>query len=281
MATANVRGVTINYQIFGDDGPWVALVTGGRRGYGEFKSIAGKIAAQGFRVLLHDRRNTGASSISMSADETEEAVWADDLHALLGQLDALPAFVGGSSSGARTSLLFAVRHPDALCGLLILRVTGGAFAANRLPENYYDQFIRAAREGGMAAVCATDAYRERVEANPASGEALMAMDSDEFIDIMSRLRELFVAGAHLPVMGVTEDELATIKAPTIVIPGNDNTHSSASGLAAHELIPGSEIHRLPITDQDVPIIMFDKWAPYEEEITEVLSGFMRRCLVDA
>jgi pimeloyl-ACP methyl ester carboxylesterase len=281
MATANVRGVTINYEIIGDDGPWVALVTGGRRGYGEFKSLAGKIAAQGFRVLLHDRRNTGASSISMSADEVEEAVWADDLHALLGQLDALPAFVGGSSSGARTSLLFAVRHPDAVCGLLILRVTGGAFAANRLPENYYDQFIRAARDGGMAAVCATDAYRERVEANPASGEALMAMDPDEFIDIMSRLRVLFVAGAHLPVMGVTEDELGAIKAPTIVIPGNDNTHSSASARAAHELIPGSELHRLPITDQDVPIIMFDQWAPYEEEITEVLSGFMHRCLVDA
>ena len=32
-----------------------------------------------------------------------------------------------------------------------MRVTGGAFAAGRLPENYYDQFIRAAEEGGNLA----------------------------------------------------------------------------------------------------------------------------------
>lgn len=278
MATATVRGVTINYQVFGEDGPWVALITGGRRGYGEFKSLAGKLAAEGFRVLLHDRRNTGASSISMSADEVEEAVWADDLRELLGQLGALPVFVGGSSSGARTSILFAIRHPDAVRGLLLMRVTGGPFAAKRLPGLYYDQFIRAAKEGGMAAVCATDAYQERIKANPASGETLMTMDPDHFIGIMSRLRELFVAGADLPVMGATPEELAMIKAPAIVIPGNDNTHASASGLAAHEQIPGSELHLLPIEDQDVPLIPFDEWEPYEAEIVQVFAGFMRKHL---
>lgn len=278
MATATVRGVTINYEVFGEAGPWVALITGGRRGYGEFKSLAGKLSAEGFRVLLHDRRNTGASSIAMSADEVEEAVWADDLHELLGQLDALPAFVGGSSSGARTSILFGIRHPGAVAGLLLLRVTGGPFAANRLPELYYDQFIRAAKEGGMAAVCATDAYQERIKANAASGDTLMAMNPDEFIDIMSRLRELFVAGANLPVMGATPEELAQIKAPSIVIPGNDNTHASTSGLAAHELIPGSELHQLPIEDQDVPLIPFDEWEPYLPEIVQVFAGFMRRHL---
>jgi pimeloyl-ACP methyl ester carboxylesterase len=278
MATATVRGVTLNYEVFGNDGPWVALITGGRRGYGEFKSLAGKLSAEGFRVLLHDRRNTGASSISMSADEVEEAVWADDLYELLGQLDALPAFVGGSSSGARTSILFGIRHADAVAGLLLLRVTGGPFAANRLPELYYDQFIRAAKEGGMAAVCATDAYQERIQASAASGETLMAMDPDEFIDIMSRLRELFVAGANLPVMGATAEELAQIKAPSIVIPGNDNTHASTSGLAAHEQIPGSELYQLPIEDQDVPLIPFDEWEPYEAEIVQAFTAFMRKYL---
>jgi hypothetical protein len=93
---------------------------------------------------------------------------------------------------------------------------------------------------------------------------------------MRRWRELFVAGAHLPVMGVTEAELNSIKVPTIIIPGNDKTHASASGLAAHRLIPGSELHRLPITDQDVPLIPFPDWAPYEEEIARVFVDFMQR-----
>ena len=141
MATASVRGLEINYQIIGADGPFVALFTGGRRGYAEFLSLAALIAAEGYRVLLHDRRNTGASGMLIAANETEEETWADDLHDLLGQLGGLPAFIGGSSSGARTAMLFCLRHADATRALLLLRVTGGAFAAGRLPEMYYSPFI--------------------------------------------------------------------------------------------------------------------------------------------
>jgi pimeloyl-ACP methyl ester carboxylesterase len=188
----------------------------------------------------------------------------------------VPAFIGGSSAGARTAILFALRHPAATRALLLLRVTGGEFAAARLPENYYDQYIRAAEAGGMAAVAATEQYAERIAANPRNRDRLLKMDPKEFIATMKRWRELFVAGAHLPVMGVTEDELASIKAPTIVIPGNDQTHASASGLAAHRMIPGSELHQLPITDQDVPLIPFPDWAPYEEEIARVFVDFMQR-----
>lgn len=63
MQIANIRGVEIFYQLIGDDGPWFALSTGGRRSHSEFIALAKKIAAGGYRVLLHDRRNTGASAI--------------------------------------------------------------------------------------------------------------------------------------------------------------------------------------------------------------------------
>jgi pimeloyl-ACP methyl ester carboxylesterase len=284
MPTTHVRGVEINYQVVGRAGPFVALMTGGRRAHQEFLSLADKIAGQGFRVLLHDRRNTGASELRLSGDagdEVEEATWADDLNALLGQLGALPAFVGGSSSGARTSILFGLRHPAAARGLLLMRVTGGAFAAQRLPENYYGQFIRAAQQGGMQAVAETEPYRERIAANPANRDRLMAIDPGHFIAVMSRWRDLFAAGANYPVMGVSEAELATINVPTIVIPGNDKTHSSASGRAAHRMIPGSEIHELPLEDKDVDLIPFGEWAPYEDEIARVLVDFMRRVAAKA
>jgi pimeloyl-ACP methyl ester carboxylesterase len=276
MPVENIRGVNINYQVIGERGPWAALITGGRRAHNEFIPLAKKLAAGGYRVLLHDRRNTGASDILLDRNEVEEITWADDLHELLRKLGALPAFIGGSSSGARTAILFTVRHPEAVRALLLLRVTGGAFAAGRLPENYYGQYIRACEQGGMAAVCATEQYQERIAANPGNRAALMAMDPKDYIRKMTRWRELFVAGAHHPVMGVSPQELASIAAPTIVIPGNDNTHSSASGRAAHQQIPGSELHQLPITDQDVPLIPFDEWAPYEDEIARVLLDFMRR-----
>jgi len=276
MPIAKIRGLNINYEVIGTNGPFVTLTTGGRRGYAEFVPLGRKIAAEGYRVLLHDRRNTGASDMLIDGSEVEEAVWADDLHELLTQLGGVPAYIGGSSSGARTSIMFALRHPKAVRGLLLFRVTGGPFAAERLPENYYGQFIKAAQQGGMAAVCATEGYAERIRENPANREKLMKMDPKHFIEVLSRWKELFVAGANLPVMGVTEAELKSIKAPTIVIPGNDNTHSSVSGRVAHQMIPGSEIHELPIKDQDVPLIPFEQWAPYEPEITRVFVDFMRR-----
>jgi pimeloyl-ACP methyl ester carboxylesterase len=276
MPVEKIRGVNIVYQVIGDRGPWVALITGGRRAHNEFIPFARKLAAGGYRVLLHDRRNTGASDILLDRDEVEEITWADDLHLLLQKLGALPAFIGGSSAGARTAILFTVRHPEAVRALLLLRVTGGAFAAGRLPENYYLQYIRAAEQGGMAAVCATEQYQERIAANPKNRDVLMAMDPKDYIKKMKRWCELFVAGAHHPVMGVTPQEMASIKAPTIIIPGNDQTHASASGRTAHEQIPGSELYQLPITDQAVPLIPFDEWAPYEDEIVRVFLDFMRR-----
>jgi pimeloyl-ACP methyl ester carboxylesterase len=276
MPTANVDGVKIAYEIVGTSGPVVAMVPGGRRGAAEMKPFAGKIAAGGFRVLLHDRRNTGASDMLLDDSDTEEVTWADEWHALLKQLGFLPAFISGSSSGARTAINFALRHPEAVKGLLLLRVTGGPFAAKRLPQNYYQVFIDAARSGGMAAVCATDRFKEYIGTNPKVRDQLMAMDPKRFIEIQIRLKEKFVAVADLPVMGVTEAELGSIRVPTIVVPGNDNTHSSKSGRIAHQMIKGSVLHQLPITDKDVDLIPWPEWAPLEPEIAGTFIDFMRK-----
>ena len=278
MAVSTINGVNINWQTIGSTGPWLAMTTGGRRGHEEFISLAHKIAAYGYRVMLHDRRNTGASDVVIDGDDGEEVIWTRDLHALMTQQNALPVFFSGSSSGARTSILFYLRYPQAVRGLLLMRVTGGAFAAGRLPENYYGQFIRAAQQGGMAAVCATEQWQERIAANPATRDYLMKLAPQTFIDVLTRWNAIFTAGGRYPVMGVSDDELGSVKVPTIVIPGNDKTHASASALAAHRAIPGSVLHQLPITDQDVPLIPFPEWSVHEDEIARVFADFMARTI---
>jgi pimeloyl-ACP methyl ester carboxylesterase len=281
MSIQNIRGININYEVFGETGPWVALVTGGRRGYAEFLGFARKIADKGFRVLLHDRRNTGASDVLIEGEQGEEELWADDLVLLLQHLKATPAFVGGTSSGARLSMLVYLRHPEAVKALMLMRVTGGAFAAGRLPDMYYGQFIDAAEKGGMAAVCATEQYQERIKANPANRHRLMAMDPKQYIAVMRHWLDIFQKGPRAPVLGMTEEALRSIKVPTIVIPGNDNTHASSNGIAAAKLIEGSILYRLPIEDLDVPLLPFTEWAPYEAELATVLTGFMNQVESDS
>jgi pimeloyl-ACP methyl ester carboxylesterase len=273
MSFATVRGVRLHYEVFGERGPWLALITGGRRGFAEFVPLAKKIAAHGVRVLIHDRRNTGASDVLIESRDGlgEEEIWTDDLYELLGQLGARPAVVGGASSGARTSILTYLRHPDAVRALFLMRLTGGKFAAGRLPEMYYGQFIRAAREGGMAAVCATEQYKERIAANPANGPRLMAMDPQRYIEVMSRWLEIFTRGPVEPMYGVTEQQLRSIRVPAVVIPGNDKTHSMAAGRAIQRLVPGSRLFELPVADQDVALVPFQEWAPHEEAIARACA----------
>src|SRR5206468_5256472 len=130
---------------------------------------------------------------------------------LLSRLNALPAVVGGGSSGCRLSLLFALKYPQVVRALLLWRVTGGAFAAGRLTENYYGQYIRAAQHGGMAAGCELDHFKERIAARPGHRTTLMAMDPKAFIAAMERWREQFRKGAELPVIGASEQDLNAIK----------------------------------------------------------------------
>ena len=276
MPIIRINDLNLNYEIVGSEGPTVALITGGRRGYAEFKRLARLIAKKGYQVVLHDRRNTGASDVSIEGQEVEEAVWADDLFELLKIKNALPAFIGGSSSGARTAINFCVRHPEATRALLLLRVTGGEFAAKRLLENYYGQFIRMAREGGMSAVCASEQYQERFRENPSNLEKMLELNVVDYIATMSNWMGLFEEVAYFPVMGVTDSQLLAIKVPTIIIPGNDLVHSSSSAKAAHCMIKGSELHNLPVSDQDIPVIPFTEWRAFEPEIARTFAAFMAR-----
>jgi len=275
MPEATVRGVTINYQVLGDAGPWVALSPGGRNALDSVHSLAQRIADEKYRVVIFDRRNCGASDVVIEGKDSEYEIWADDLHDLLEQLNALPAIVGGSSSGCRLSLLFALRHPDAVSGLLLWRVTGGAFAAKRLAEKYYGLYIRAAREGGMAAVCQTEEFAERIAARPANHDRLMAMDPDHFIAIMSHWLEYFEAGADLPVIGVSEADLRSIAVPTCIVPGNDNTHPPVVAETAHEFIADSEIHPLMDEVLNVDTTPFEDWDAKEADLAAIFLNFLQ------
>jgi pimeloyl-ACP methyl ester carboxylesterase len=271
MPTARINGVEIPYEVLGGSGPWVALAPGGRRGMDEIRPLAARIAASGCRVLIHDRRNCGAAPVSVGGGNTEHEVWADDLHALLQHLDALPAIIGGSSSGCRMSIDFALRYPQAVRGLLLWRVTGGAFAVQRLTEKYYGEFIRAARQGGMTAVCATEHFRELIAARPANRDALMAMDPAQFITAMSEWELQFRVGGGEPVIGASEAQLRSIVMPACVVPGNDRTHPRSAAEKLARLMPKAELKPLMGEDLDVDVDLPANWDAKSAELAAILS----------
>ncbi len=274
------NGASLNYEIIGNGGPWVALSPGGRRALAAVKPLAQHIAGAGYRVLIHDRRNCGASAVMLESDAAEHEVWADDLYALLEHIGALPdasgVFIGGSSSGCRMSLAFALRYPQAVRGLLLWRVTGGAFAAQRLAREYYGQYIAAAQSGGMAAVSAMPHFRDLIEAHPPNRETLLHADPQRVIAAMTRWSAGFLREAELPVIGASEEQLRSIPAPACVIPGNDNTHPKAVGERLAQLLPDAELNILFAEHLDVDVVPAENWAVKEMEMAEMLLAFLNR-----
>ena len=210
-------------------------------------------------------------------EELQAAIsWAEDLYAMLKHFNATPAWVGGGSSGCRMSMLLALRHPDAVKGLLLWRVTGGEFAAKRLANQYYFQFIEAAKKGGMAAVCASEHFAERIQQRPVNREAIMKMDAQRFIASFEQWAQGFLQDAAKPVIGATSAQLQSIKFPTVVVPGNDKTHDRAIGERAQKLIPGSELYILFPEDQDIDIVPPQQWEFKDDELAGVFANFMKR-----
>ncbi len=278
MPIASVRGVSLNYEILGDHGPAMALTPGGRNPLSNVKPYAEQMAARGYRVLIHDRRNCGASDVSFDGSKSEYEVWADDLHALLKQLGMLPAIVGGTSSGGRLSLLLALRYPQDVRALILWRITGGEFAIKRLTEKYYDQYIRLAQQGGMAAVCDEEHFAERIRERAGNRERLMAMDPQDFIAVLQAWREPFAASGNLPLIGTTEADLHSITIPTCIIPGDDLTHGSRHAATAARHIPNSELHSLTTGDRDVDITPPEEWYARAGAIADIFADFLARKL---
>jgi pimeloyl-ACP methyl ester carboxylesterase len=276
MPLATIRGVEIKYEVLGEHGPWVALQPGGRRGMEGVKSLGQKLAEAGHRVLVYDRRNCGASGISFDGGNSENEVWAEDLHELLLQLDAAPAFIGGSSSGCRLALLAALRHPADVRGLMLWRVTGGAFAAQRLAQNYYTQFIEAAEQGGMEAVRRTEHFAELIAGNPANRARLMAMGVERFVAVMREWRQSFNDGADHPVIGISPPELRSLTIPACIILDSDRTHPREPGQIAHRLMPNSEYHEVVTEDRPDLDVALEDWNAKEGLLAAIFIDFLRR-----
>lgn len=279
MPYANIRGVELRYEVLGETGPSMALIPGGRNGIDNIKPLAQRLADAGYRVLIHDRRNCGASDVVFDASASEDQIAADDLHLLLQQLDMLPAIIGGSSSGGRVALSFALGYSDSLRALLLWRVTGGAFAVRRLVEKYWDEFARAAEQGGMEAVCRTEHFAEVIRNRPSNRERLLGLDPKHFILVMQRWRDLFAAGADMPLVGVSENALRSITAPVCLIPGDDLTHRREAALLAGRLIPNCELHSVAGEDQDLDVSPPAEWQAREAEMVQIFTDFLQRKLM--
>ncbi len=246
-----INGCAIRYQDQGSGLP-VVLTPGGRWG-GYVQERVADLMARHHRVITWDRRNCdGVGDIIIEGDLSEAEIWADDLAALITHLGIGPCWVG-EYAGCRTTPWLALRYPGLVRGMLLAWPSGGAYPAERLPRNFYDQYIEAARNGGMEQVAATGNFADSMQHNPGNRQRLLSLDTSAFIDTMSRWATAFTGSADLPVAGCTAtgDQWASIEVPAIVVAGCDPVHPTEAAQTISQLMPNCVFHP--------PVIPLDEW----------------------
>lgn len=239
-------GTNINYEVLGS-GPPVLLTPGGRSDMGRSRAMAEVVAKAGYQAILHDRRNCGASDVVIARrydangkELSEQELFVEDAYELLTNLGVLPVWAAGVSAGCRLSIMLAVRHPEAVKGLIVWRVSGGPIAAERLSYQYYGNFVETAIKEGMEGVLRTPFFAERAQQNAANRDRLLKMDVKEFVSVMRDWQDFLLVDQ--PVTGATEEEMRGIKVPALIMGGGDDIHPVSAAETLHRCVAGSEYH---------------------------------------
>ena len=215
-------------------GPLGVMVPGLGDVRAEYRFLAPRLVASGYRVVTMDLRGHGQSSPGW--DDYSSAALGSDVVALLRAIDAGPATLIGTSMGAAATAWAAAEAPDRVAGLVVI----GPFVRDIPPESwakgvmqkliiraafvwpwattawgaYYDTLYPTRKPADYAD------YRAKLLANlaePGRMAATKAMMSLPKSDVEARLAE--VRARTLMVMGTKDPDFADAGAEAKTVAG--------------------------------------------------------------
>ena len=111
LHAVRVNGTSLAYRLVGDSGTPVVFVHGSLGDLGVWDAQLGAFAGT-HRVLVYSRRYHPPNPPLNDDQVYSPMLHAEDLAALLLQLELAPAHIVGSSYGAYTALVLALEHPE-------------------------------------------------------------------------------------------------------------------------------------------------------------------------
>lgn len=257
MPTAIVDGLEVFYETYGSGAPLLMFAPGGFdatiekwRAASAWTGIDALAAlAASFTVIAYDRRESG-----QSGGRVERLGWSSytrQASALLTHLQIDSAFVLGGCMGCSVALAFAVDYPQATRALLLHWPVGGF----RWKANGLDRFQRHASfaaKNGLAAVVERSRNSKSFWMDPEAGpwasviardnsfaEAFVRQDRDRYLGLVAASgRALFDRDT---ATGAAPEEVMGIKAPALIIAGDDASHATSAAHYLRELLPQANL----------------------------------------
>lgn len=254
MARIAVSGIEIDHEFLGQEGaPVVAITPGGRypRDTPGVPQLGDAIAKGGYRVLLWDRPNCGASDISFEG-ESESALHADTLAGLVEALGIERVTLVGGSAGSRVSLMAALRMPGKVSGLFLWWISGGPISLAQLAAYYCGDAAMAAAYRGMEGVAELPGFAEQVRRNPRNRDLILKWDSEAFVARMQQWASAYAYSPTSPVPGIVDSAFAALTMPAVVLRSgkSDVNHTREASEQTAALLPNARLLEPPWGDQE-------------------------------
>lgn len=246
-------GVNIYYEVHGDGPPLILT-----HGYSSTSAMwKGQVEAlsKHHKLILWDMRGHGQSDCPDNAALYSEALTVGDIAALLDEVGANEAIVGGLSLGGYMSLAFYRAHPGRVSALLIID-TGPGFKKDDAREAWNKRALDTAdrfdREG-LEILKSASRERSTVNHRDAKGLALAARG-------MLTQRDARVI-----------EVLGEIKVPSLVVVGADDAPFLAASDYMAAKIPGARKVVIPAAGHavniDQPRAFIDAVLPFLDGLT--------------
>ena len=232
LNSARVNGTTLAYRIVGDSGTPVVFVHGSLGDFGDWDAQVATFA-QRHRVLVYSRRYHPPNPPENDDQIYSPMLHAEDLAALLLQLDLAPAHIVGSSYGAYTALVLALEHPE-LVRSVVLGEPPIMPLLNRTPED--DALRRAYFANVLDPARAAFARRDSVGGLRAflKGEGLAAPPGAKLLTYAFELRREMLANREQYMPRLTCPDLGALHTGFLLVSGDRSPpvfHSITAELA--------------------------------------------------
>ncbi len=256
MPTAIIDGIQVCYETKGSGSPLLMFAPGGFDATIEKWRTASawtgidalEALALEHTLVLYDRRESGRSG-----GRVERLGWASYTSQAKGLLDFLgidSAYVLGGCMGCSVALAFGVHYPKATRALLLHWPVGGF----RWKSNGLDRFQRHynfTKTHGLNGVVERAHTRKSFWSDPESGPWASVIEHDRKFaenfadqDLERYLGIILTSGRGFfdrdTATGAEPEELMGIKAPALIIPGDDPSHATSGSHYLRECLPNNE-----------------------------------------
>lgn len=219
---ANVNGIKMYYEIHGSGQPLVLIHGGGSTINTTFGKLI-PILSKTHQVIAVELQAHGRTSDRSTPESFEQD--ADDVAALLKQLNISNADIFGFSNGGNTTMQIAIRHPEKVRKLII---ASAMYKRSGIPAGFWEG-MKNAQYTDMPQVY-KDAFL-KVNNNPA---ALLNMFNRD-VERMQGFKDW------------KEADIRSIQVPALVVAGDQDVATVEHTVELYRLLPKGRLAILPAT----------------------------------